>query len=68
MLKNNKISPKNCLGLYDKESTIFLDERKLTKMQWLLDPDQSDADNMKTVGLEASRHFKKKEEIYERRS
>jgi hypothetical protein len=36
-------------------------------MQWLLDPDQSDADNMKTVGREASRHFKKKEEIYERR-
>jgi len=45
-----------------------LDERKLTRIQWLLDPNQSDADNMKTVGREANRHFKKKEEIHGRRS
>jgi hypothetical protein len=37
-------------------------------MQWLQDPNQSDAENMKTVGSETSRYFKKKEEIYERRS
>jgi len=27
-------------------------------MQWLQDTNQSDADNVKTVGREASRHFK----------
>jgi hypothetical protein len=37
-----------------------LDERKLARMQWLQDPNQSNADNLNTVKLDASRYFRKK--------
>jgi len=42
-----------------------LGQRKRVKMQWLQDPNQSNVDNVNNVRREASRHFRKKEEISE---
>ena len=33
-------------------------------MQWLQDPNQSNVDNLKNAGREASRHFRKKDKEY----
>jgi hypothetical protein len=72
--ENIKTSAKESIGLcklkqhkpwFDEECSRFLDQRKQVKMQWLQDPDQSNADNLNYVGREAIRHFRKKEGIFE---
>jgi hypothetical protein len=68
-----KISAKESLGLYerqqlktwfDEKSSKFLDQKKQAKMEWLQNPNQSNADNLSNVRREASRHFRNKEEEY----
>jgi hypothetical protein len=51
---------------FDEECLSFLDQRKQNKIKWIHDPSQSNVDNLNTVRHEASRHFRKKEEIFER--
>ena len=67
-----KTSAKESLGLhklkqhkpwFDEECSVFLDQRKQAKMQWVQDPSQSNVDNQ-NVRLEASRHFKNKKKEY----
>jgi hypothetical protein len=64
---NIKTSAKESLRLYefkqqkpwfDEKCLRFLDERKQAKVQWLQDPNQSNADNLNNVRTEASRHFR----------
>jgi hypothetical protein len=45
---------------FDEENLGFLDQRKQAKMQWIQDPNQSNADNLYNVRSEASRQFRKK--------
>jgi hypothetical protein len=35
-------------------------------LQWLQDPREINGDNLNNIKCEAGRHFRKKEEIYER--
>jgi len=44
----------------------FLDQRKQAKMQWIQDPSQSNVDNLNSVRLEVSRHFRNKKKAYMR--
>jgi hypothetical protein len=71
--KNVKTSAKEGLCLYelrqhkpwfDEESSRLLDQRKQAKMQWLQDPNQSNAGNLNNVRREASRHFRNKKKEY----
>ena len=68
--ENIKTSVKEGLGLhslkqhkpwFDEECLGFLDQSKQAKMQWLHDPNQSNADNLNNVRHEASRHFRTKQ-------
>jgi len=43
--------------------TIFR-SKKVAKMQWLQDPNQSNIDNLNNVRREASRHFRNKKNEY----
>jgi len=45
---------------FDEECLGILDQRKQTKMQWLQNPSQSNADNLNNVRSDASRHFRNK--------
>ena len=65
--ENIKTSAKESLGLhelkqhkpwFDEECLHFLDETD--KLQWVQYPSQRNADNLKNVRREASRHFRKK--------
>ena len=65
--ENIKTSARKSLGLYelkqhkpwfDEERARFLDKRKQTKMQWLLDPNQGSVDNLNNTRRETSRHFR----------
>jgi len=69
-----RISAKESLSLhewkqykprFDEECSQFLDRRKQGKMQWLQNPNQSNADNLNNVRRETSRHSRKKEGISE---
>jgi hypothetical protein len=48
---------------FDEEYTQFLDQRKQAKMQWLQDPNQSNADSLNNVRRETSRHGTKRRNI-----
>ena len=71
--ENIKISAKDNLCLYewkqhkpwsdDKHSSL-LDQRKQAKMQWLRDPNLSNAGNLNNVRCEARRHFRNKKKEY----
>jgi hypothetical protein len=50
---------------FDEECLGFLDQRKQANMQWEQDPSQSNVDNLNIVRREVSRHFRKKEGIFE---
>jgi len=45
---------------FEEEFSQFLDKRKLVKMQWLQEQNQSSEDNANYVIHEASRHFRNK--------
>ena len=45
---------------FDEEYLGILDQRKQAKIQWILDPSQSNADNLNNVRRDASRHIRKK--------
>jgi len=71
--ENIKTSAKVSLGLhemrehkpwFDEECLGFLDQKKQAKMQWVQDPSQSNADNLKNLRHEASRYFREKKGIY----
>jgi hypothetical protein len=47
---------------FEEECSRFLHQRKQVKSQRLLDPKQSNIDNLSNVRREASRHFRKKKE------
>ena len=49
---------------FDEECLLFLDQRKQAKMQWVQDPNQSNADNLNTERCESSRHFRNKKKAY----
>ena len=44
--------------------TIFIDQRKQAKMQWLQDTNQSNMGNLNNVRRETSRHCRKKKKKY----
>jgi hypothetical protein len=44
---------------------MFLDKMYKAKMQWLQDPNQSNADHIDNVRREASGHSREKKGIYE---
>jgi len=48
----------------DEECLGFLDQRKLSNMQWIHDPSQSNADNLNSARREANRHFWNKKKAY----
>ena len=71
--ENIKTSAKESLGLQelkqhkpwsDEVCLHFLEQRKQAKMQWIQDPSQSNVDNLNTVRVEASRHFRNKKKAY----
>jgi hypothetical protein len=71
--ENIKTSAKVSLGLqelkqhkpwFDKECVGFLDQRKQAKMQWIQDPNRSNADNPNNVRRGASRRFRNKKKAY----
>ena len=41
-----------------------MDQRKWAKMQWILDPSQSNVDILNNVRREVSRHFRDKKKAY----
>ena len=47
---------------FDEENLGFLDQGNQAKMQWLQDPNQINADNLKNIRREGSRHFRNKKE------
>jgi hypothetical protein len=49
---------------FGKRCTKLLDQRKQTKLQWLLDPNEINGDNLKNVRHEASRYFGNKKREY----
>jgi 50S ribosomal subunit-associated GTPase HflX len=68
-----KISAKESLGLHDlkrhkpwfhEESLNFLDQRKQTNMHSVQDPIQNNAENLKNIRREASRHFRNKSKAH----
>ena len=72
--ENIKTSAKESLGLhewkqhkpqFDKECVYFLNQRKQAKMQWIQDPSRSNVDDLNNIRRDASRHFRKKEGIFE---
>ena len=71
--ENIQTSVKESLGLhefkqnkpwFDEECLGFLYQRKRAKMQWIQDPSQSNADNLKNVRCEVSKHFRNKKKAY----
>ena len=71
--ENIKISAKQSLGLCElkqhkqwsnEERLRYLDQRKHAKTQWVLDPKQSNVDNLHNVRCEASRYFRNKKKEY----
>jgi hypothetical protein len=67
--ENVKTSAKETLGLYDlkqhkpcfdEECLDFLDQSKQAKMQWLVDPNQSNVDYLNNGRHEASKHLRDK--------
>jgi len=46
------------------EETVFLEQMKKAKMQWLQYPNQRNVDNLNNVRHEASRHFRNKTKEY----
>ena len=71
--ENIQTSAKESLGLneykqnkpwFDEECLGFLDQRKRAKIQLIQDPSQSNADNLKKVKREVSRHFRNKKKAY----
>jgi len=70
---NIKTLDKDSIGLhelkqhkpwFDEECLGFLDQRKQAKMHWLLDPSQSNVDNLNNVRREDSRHCRNKKKEY----
>ena len=68
-----EISTKKSISLYElkqhkpwfyEKCWRFLDQRKNVNMQWYKDPNQSSVENLNSVGPEASRHFRKKRNIW----
>ena len=67
---NIKTSAKDSLGLHELKhhkpwfdeflGFFFLDQRKQAKMQWVQYPSHSNVNNLNSVRLEASRHFRTK--------
>jgi len=51
---------------FDGECLHFLDQRKLVKVLWLQDPNQSVVYNLNSVRHEASRHFRNKKKEYQK--
>jgi hypothetical protein len=49
---------------FDEGCSKLLDKRKQAKLQWLQDPSEINGDNLNTVRLEASRHFRNKKREY----
>jgi len=49
---------------FDEECLGFLDQRKRAKMQWVQDPCQSNVNNLNSVKIEVSRHFRNKKKEY----
>ena len=49
---------------FDEECLDFLDQRKRAKMQWNLDPSQSNVDILSNERREVSRHFRDKKKAY----
>jgi hypothetical protein len=45
---------------FDDECLRFLDQRKQAEMGWLQEPKQSSVDNLSSLRLEDSRHFRNK--------
>jgi len=45
-----------CITILLQRTFTIFGRKRLTRMQWLQDRNQSEADNLKTVGREASRH------------
>jgi len=71
--ENVQTSAEECLCVHelkqnkpwvDKECLGFLDQRKVTKMQWIQDPRQSNVDILNNVRREVSRHFRDKKKAY----
>jgi hypothetical protein len=46
------------------ECSRFLDQRKQAEMEWLQEPKQSSVNNLSSVRLEASRHFRNRKKQY----
>ena len=68
-----KTSAKESLGVHEwkqhkpwfgEECLSFFDQRKRAKMQWVQDPSQSNVDNLNSVRLKVSRHFRNKKKAY----
>jgi len=49
---------------FDEKSSQFVYQKKQAKMQWLQDPNQSNADNLNNVRHAASRYFRNKKKEY----
>jgi hypothetical protein len=49
---------------FDEGCSKLLYERKQAKLQWLQDLNEINGDNLNSVGLEASRHFRDKKREY----
>jgi predicted nucleic acid-binding Zn-ribbon protein len=48
----------------DEECLRYLDQRKIAKIQWVLGPKQSNADDLRNVRCEGSRHFRNIKKAY----
>jgi hypothetical protein len=68
-----KTSGKESLGLhkweqhkpsFDEECLGTLDRRKEAKMQWMMDPSESNVENLNKVRRNASRHIRNKKKAY----
>jgi len=71
--ENIKTSAKESLGLqewkqhnpwFDKECVDFLNQRKLTKKQWIQNPSLGNVDNLNNIRRDARRHFRNKKKAY----
>jgi hypothetical protein len=71
--ESNKISAKKSLGYYelkkhkpwfDELCTKLLDQRIRAKLKWLLDPGQTNGNNLNNITCEARRHFRNKKMEY----
>jgi hypothetical protein len=52
---------------FDEGCSELLDQRKQAKLQWLQDPREINGDNLNNIRRDASRYFRKKEGISERK-